>query len=78
MDCEFPPGRDLGPLFVISDFTTLLEKTRIKRLLGPKGKKKKNGVNELCALFLCINRYFLAVVSKRKYGNMTVLFNIFK
>lgn len=72
MDCELPPGRDLGPLFVISDFTTLFRKNKNKVSIGSQRKKKKNGVNELCALFLCINRDFLAVVSKKKYGNMTV------
>lgn len=34
---------------------------------GPGGVGIKNGVNELCILFLCINRYFLPIVSKRAY-----------
>ena len=32
MDCEFPPERDLDPLLVTSDFTALLQETRIKCL----------------------------------------------
>ena len=32
MDCEFPPERDLDPLLVTSDFTALVQGTKIKCL----------------------------------------------
>lgn len=65
MDCEFPLGRDLGPLLVTLDFTALLQRARIECLsIGSKGEKIKNRVNELCVLFLRINGYFFTVVSK--------------